>query len=130
MTIGRNNEAPAAYALTSTIKRLLDHLTEADLFSAKDLDSMFHTLEHLSDIVHNTPLTEESAPWLETLIARRIERCRASLMKLQNKLEDIAEPLRPTGERLVSILRQMAMINTKSKVCQRSICSWLICKAR
>ncbi|KAI0913855.1 hypothetical protein F4823DRAFT_558685 [Ustulina deusta] len=114
MTIGRNNEAPAAYALTSTIKRLLDHLTEADLFSAKDLESMSHTLEHLSEIIHNNPTTE-STPWLETLIANRIERCRASLTKLQKKVEDIAEPLRPTAERLVSILRQMAMINTKTK---------------
>ncbi|KAI0389600.1 hypothetical protein F5Y17DRAFT_114120 [Xylariaceae sp. FL0594] len=115
MTIGRNNEAPAAYALTSTIKRLLDHLTEADLFSAKDLDSMSHTLEHLSEIIHNTPPTEKPDPWLETLIARRIERCRASLTKLQEKLQDIAEPLRPVGEKMVSILRQMAMITTKSK---------------
>ncbi|KAI1283933.1 hypothetical protein F5Y07DRAFT_348110 [Xylaria sp. FL0933] len=114
MTIGRNNEAPAAYALTSTIKRLLDHLTEADLFSAKDLESMSHTLEHLSEIVHNSS-TNESTPWLEDLIASRIERCRASLTKLQKKVEDIAEPLRPTAETLVSILRQMAMINTKSK---------------
>ncbi|KAI3326038.1 hypothetical protein HD806DRAFT_431140 [Xylariaceae sp. AK1471] len=114
MTIGRNNEAPAAYALTSTIKRLLDHLTEADLFSAKDLDSMSHTLEHLTQIIHNTP-TADPEPWLETLIASRIERCRASLSKLQKKLEDIAEPLRLTIERLVSILRQMAVINTKSK---------------
>ncbi|KAH8159503.1 hypothetical protein CIB48_g8742 [Xylaria polymorpha] len=96
MTIGRNNEAPAAYALTSTIKRLLDHLTEADLFSAKDLESMSHTLEHLSEIIHNTSTTE-SEPWLETLIASRIERCRASLTKLQKKVEDIAEPLRSTG---------------------------------
>lgn len=115
MTIGRNNEAPAAYSLTSTIKRLLDHLTEADLFSAKDLESMSHTLEHLSEIVHDQHSTE-SNPWLETLIASRIERCRASLAKLQKKIEDIAEPLRPTAEKLVSILRQMAMINTKSKV--------------
>ncbi|KAJ2997090.1 hypothetical protein NUW58_g764 [Xylaria curta] len=115
---GRNNEAPAAYALTSTIKRLLDHLTEADLFSAKDLESMSHTLEHLSKIIHNTSDTEsepESAPWLEALIAGRIERCRVSLAKLQKKVENIAEPLRPTGERLVSILRQMAIINTRSK---------------
>ncbi|KAI1365748.1 hypothetical protein F5Y08DRAFT_327796 [Xylaria arbuscula] len=114
MTIGRNNEAPAAYSLTSTIKRLLDHLTEADLFSAKDLESMSHTLKHLSEIVHDSHSTE-SNPWLETLIASRIERCRASLTKLQKKVEDIAEPLRPTAEKLVSILRQMAMINTKSK---------------
>ncbi|KAI0474403.1 hypothetical protein F4859DRAFT_90999 [Xylaria cf. heliscus] len=120
MTIGRNNEAPAAYALTSTIKRLLDHLTEADLFSAKDLDSMSHTLKHLSEIIHNTSTTE-TEPWLETLIASRIERCRASLTKLQKKVEDIAEPLRSTTERLVSILRQMAVVNTKSKFSPKDI---------
>ncbi|KAI0554566.1 hypothetical protein F4679DRAFT_526584 [Xylaria curta] len=120
MTIGRNNEAPAAYSLTSTIKRLLDHLTEADLFSAKDLDSMSHTLDHLSKIIHNTP-TNESEPWLETLIASRIERCRVSLNKLQKKVEDLAEPLRSTAERLVSILRQMAVVNTKSKFSPKDI---------
>ncbi|KAI5927012.1 hypothetical protein F4810DRAFT_422714 [Camillea tinctor] len=114
MTIGRNNEAPAAYALTSTIKRLLDHLTEADLFSAKDLESMSQTLEGLSEIVHNTTATN-SAPFLETLIANRIDRCRASLAQLQQKIEDIAEPLRPTADKLVSILRQMAVANTKPK---------------
>ncbi|KAI0143985.1 hypothetical protein F4776DRAFT_675551 [Hypoxylon sp. NC0597] len=114
MTIGRNNEAPAAYALTSTIKRLLDHLTEANLFSAQDLESMSQTLEHLSDIVHNSA-SSKPAPFLEDLIAQRIERCRASLSALQKKIEDIAEPLRPTADRLVSILRQMAVINTKSK---------------
>ncbi|RYP30655.1 hypothetical protein DL767_006155 [Monosporascus sp. MG133] len=114
MTIGRNNEAPAAYALTSTIRRLLDHLTEADLFSAKDLESMSHTLDHLSEIVHNAS-NNKSAPFLETLLANRISRCRASLNNLQQKLEEIAEPLRPTAEKLVSILRQMAGINTRSK---------------
>ncbi|RYP78395.1 hypothetical protein DL771_000580 [Monosporascus sp. 5C6A] len=114
MTIGRNNEAPAAYALTSTIRRLLDHLTEADLFSAKDLESMSHTLDHLSEIVHNAS-SNKSAPFLETLLANRISRCRASLNSLQQKLEEIAEPLRPTAEKLVSILRQMAGINTRSK---------------
>ncbi|KAI0153192.1 hypothetical protein GGR57DRAFT_148374 [Xylariaceae sp. FL1272] len=114
MTIGRNNEAPAAYALTSTIKRLLDHLSEANLFSAKDLDSMSHTLERLSGIIQNAPPTE-SEPFLRDLIRNRIERCRASLSKLQKKVDDIAEPLRPTTEKLVSILRQLAIVNTKSK---------------
>lgn len=114
MTIGRNNEAPAAYALTSTIIRLLDHLTEANLFSAKDLESMDHTLNRLSKIVNN-PAANESAPYLENLLAKRIERCRSSVTKLQNICDSVAEPLRPTGETLVSILRQMAVCNTKSK---------------
>ncbi|KAI1081211.1 hypothetical protein F5B20DRAFT_78968 [Whalleya microplaca] len=114
MTIGRNNEAPAAYALTSTIKRLLDHLTESNLFSAQDLESMSQTLEHLSEILHATSNTK-SAPFLETLIANRIDRCRASLSNLQKKIEDVGEPLRPTADKLVSILRQMAVANTRSK---------------
>jgi hypothetical protein len=53
MTIGKNNEAPAAYALTSTIKRLLDHLTESKLYSAKDLDHVSQTLESLENIIQN-----------------------------------------------------------------------------
>ena len=115
MTIGRNNEAPAAYALTSTIRRLLDHLTEADLFSSKDLESMSHTLDHLSEIVHG-PSDIKSDPLVETLLANRIERCRASLDNLQKRVDDIAEPLGSTAEKLVSILRQMAVINTRTKV--------------
>lgn len=115
MTIGRNNEAPAAYALTSTIIRLLDHLSEANLFSAKDLESLKHTLNHLSGIVQNAS-GSQTAPFLETLIAKRIDRCRTTLNTLQKRIEEIDEALRPTAERLVSILRQMAVINTRSKV--------------
>ncbi len=122
MTIGRNNEAPAAYALTSTIRRLLDHLTEADVYSAKDLESMSHTLDHLSEIIHSASDTK-SAPFLETLLANRIERCRASLERLREKLEDIAEPLRSTAEKLVSMLRQMAVTNSRSKVRSKKFAS-------
>jgi hypothetical protein len=115
MTIGRNNEAPAAYALTSTIKRLLDHLTEANIFSAKDLESMSQTLERLSAIVGNAP-TPESAPYLETLISSRIDRCRESLEVLMKRLGDYAEPILATHEKLVSMMRQMATANTRSMV--------------
>jgi hypothetical protein len=115
MTIGRNNEAPAAYALTSTIKRLLDHLTEANLFSAKDLDSMSQTLERVADIVH-TNSTRTSAPFLNSLLSSRIERCHETLNNLRNRLDDFAEPILATHERLISILRQLAVINTKANV--------------
>ncbi|KAK9782878.1 hypothetical protein AB5N19_09463 [Seiridium cardinale] len=111
MTIGRNSEAPAAYALTSTIKRLLDHLTEADLFSEKDIASMGHTLERLTENMRKNP----TDIYLETLLSKRIERCQESLENLQKRLQDLAEPILATHEKLVSILRQMAAINTKSK---------------
>lgn len=114
MTIGRNNEAPASYALTSTIKRLLDHLTEADLFSEKDIASMGHTLERLTENMRKNPTDK----YLETLLSERIERCRESLENLQKRLQSYAEPILATHEKLVSILRQMAAINTKSTVCR------------
>ncbi|KAK8073675.1 hypothetical protein PG994_004574 [Apiospora phragmitis] len=114
MTIGRNNEAPAAYSLTSTIKRLLDHLDEANLFSAKDLASIEHTLERLSKIVNDTK-TKEPAPFLEALLSSRIDRCRETLDVLKQRLKEYDEAIIPTHERLVSILRQMAAINTKPK---------------
>lgn len=119
MTIGRNNEAPAAYALTSTIRRLLDHLAEADLYTAKDLGSISQTLEGLSKIVHNAA-REEPPAFLEALLSRRITRCRESLDGLKKSLENIAEPLIPVQEKLVSILRQLAVVNTKPKAGPRS----------
>ncbi|KAK8099180.1 uncharacterized protein PG998_012421 [Apiospora kogelbergensis] len=114
MTIGRNNEAPAAYSLTSTIKRLLDHLDEANLFSAKDLASIEHTLERLDTIVNNTK-TKEPAPFLEAHLASRIDRCRETLCALKQRLKEYDEAIIPSHEKLVSILRQMAAINTKPK---------------
>ena len=38
MTIGRNNEAPALYSMTSNITRLCDHLKEAAFYSPQPCD--------------------------------------------------------------------------------------------
>ncbi len=123
MTIGRTSEAPAAYALTSTIKRLLDHLTEANLFSGKDLESMSHTLEKLSDIMKNAK--SPHSPYLVELLAHRVELCRASLQNLQKKLDRLGGPLPAVHEKLISILRSMSLTNTKSRVgFFFSLCVW------
>ena len=120
LTIGRNNEAPAAYSLTSTIKRLLDHLIEADLYSAKDLESIGTTLERLSSSVEQaadgTTGGQRHSPVVVTLVAKRVELCQSLLKKLQERLKRLGEPLLDTHEKLVSILRCIALANTKSKV--------------
>ena len=114
MTIGRTSEAPAAYALTSTIKRLLDHLTEANLFSAKDLESMSQTLDKLFETVK----TAEShhSPYLVELLEHRLDLCKTSLANLQTKLDRLGDPLPAIHEKLISILRSMSLANTRSRV--------------
>jgi hypothetical protein len=119
LTIGRNNEAPATYSLTSTIKRLLDHLTEVDLYSAKDLESIGATLDKLSRSISqasdgNGPDAKHS-PILLTLLSNRIGLCQASLYNLQVRLERIGEPLLPVHEKMISILRSISAANTKAK---------------
>jgi hypothetical protein len=114
MTIGRNNEAPAAYALTSTIKRLLDHLTEVDLYSAKDLTHVSHTLDNLREIVKNA--SPQYSPKLITLLSHRLDNCQASLLNLQNKLGRLDQDLQVIHEKLISILRSISLANTKTKV--------------
>ncbi|KAL2158210.1 hypothetical protein VTH06DRAFT_4530 [Thermothelomyces fergusii] len=113
MTIGRTSEVPAAYALTSTVKRLLDHLTEASLFSSKDLASISSTLNRLEGIL----ASDESrhSPYLVELLAQRRARCKAMIAKLREQLERLDEPVQVVWEQLVSILRSMSLANTKSK---------------
>ncbi|KAF4994787.1 hypothetical protein FDECE_12992 [Fusarium decemcellulare] len=119
LTIGRNNEAPATYALTSTIKRLLDHLVEADLYSAKDLGSIKTTLEDLCKSIHDAANDESPdkrhPPYMLTLLENRVELCNTTLAKLQKRLERVPESLLGTHEKLVSILRSISLANTKSK---------------
>ncbi|KAI9729905.1 MAG: hypothetical protein M1818_008345 [Claussenomyces sp. TS43310] len=113
MTIGKNNEAPAAYALTSTIKRLLDHLTEAALYSAKDLDHIAHTLRNLREIISNAD--GKYAPKLVTLLSNRANVCSELCYGLQQQLQRLDPSLADINERLISILRCISLKNTKAK---------------
>lgn len=113
MTIGRNNEAPAAYALTSTIKRLLDHLIEVDLYSEKDLTHISHTLEKLRHIVKSADDTYSAK--LVTLLSNRIELCQISLSHLQSRLNRLGGELPTIHEKLISILRSISLANTRTK---------------
>jgi hypothetical protein len=114
MTIGRNNEAPAAYALTSTIKRLLEHLTQVELYSAKDLDHVTHTLANLRRVVENAE--PAYPPTLTTLLSNRLDVCQALLDNLVHRLERLKGDLPKLHEKLVSILRSISLANTRAKV--------------
>lgn len=112
MTIGRNNEAPAVYALTSTIRRLLDHLTESTLYSSKDLDHISSTLGNLRRIIGNAHSHSEK---LVTIISQRLAICSEMCNGLQQELHRLDSNLAKTREKLISILRSISLANTKSK---------------
>ncbi|OMP83280.1 UPF0662 protein [Diplodia seriata] len=113
MAIGKNHEAPATYSAVSTMKRLLDHLYEAAFFSPKDLDSIEHRLHEYRASVERGK--ETYSPHLITLLEARMDVCQELLGKLQHTLEKLSSELRPTYEKLVSLLRSLSACNTRSK---------------
>lgn len=112
MTTGRNNEAPAVYALLSTIKRLLNHLIEADLYSNKDLVHISVTLDRLREVVKKAH--ESYSEKLTALLTSRIDYCQSSLTKLRIRLAKIHEDLNPVYENLICISRLISSANTRT----------------
>ncbi|KAG0652120.1 hypothetical protein D0Z07_0985 [Hyphodiscus hymeniophilus] len=115
MTIGKNNEAPAAYALTSTIKKLLEHLLEVDLYSSKDLEHITHTLERLRGIVKKSQTDSSYSPKLVTLLSSRLDVCQDLLDQLLGRLGRLTHELPGLHEKLISILRSISLANTRTK---------------
>ncbi|KAI4268731.1 MAG: hypothetical protein LQ337_007689 [Flavoplaca oasis] len=113
LTIGRNNEAPAVYSMTSTIRRLLDHLKEAAFYSPKDLESAGYALDSMQETLKRGE--ESHSPHLLKLLRHRLDTCRQLLSDLQSSLADLSPELTPIYERLVSILRSISAANTRQK---------------
>lgn len=114
MAIGRNNEAPALYSMTSNITRLCEHLKEAAFYSTKDLTGIEATLNKMEKTLNNGE--DKYSPYLLTRTKIRIEICKALIKDLREYLTTLDPVTQPTWEKLVSILRAIAALNTRSKV--------------
>lgn len=119
MAIGRNNEAPALYSMTSNIARLCDHLKEAAFYSTKDLDSLNQTIGRMKKTLEKD--ADKYSPYLLTRIKIRIELCEKMLEELGQLLSSLTPDMTPIWEQLVSILRAVASLNTHSRYSQKDL---------
>jgi len=119
MAVGRNTEAPALYSMTSNIIRLCDHLKEAAFYSTRDLESIEKTLSNMRRTLGRNE--EKYSPILLTRIRHRIEACEKLLNELRDFLSTLSPQMVPTWEKLVSILRAVAALNTRSKYSQKDL---------
>lgn len=120
LTIGKKHEAPAVYSFVSTVNRLLDHLKEAAFFSAKDIESIDQRLHDCRDYVNRG--RESYDPAMTTVLEARLDICEQRLEQCKAMLSQLTPEWAPTYEKLVSILRSLSSLNTRSKVCS---CSYI-----
>lgn len=119
MAIGRNGEAPALYSMTSNIARLCDHLKEAAFYSTKDLDSLQHTIDRMRKTLDKD--AEKYSPYLLERINIRIALCEKLLQELRDFLKTLSPEMVPKWETLVSLLRAVAALNTRSQYRQKDL---------
>ena len=113
MTIGRNAEAPASYAMSSTMTRLLEHLRQVGVYSAKDLESIGQRIGVMRENLQRCG--DKYSPQLITLLSNRLDANQAVLTELKEKIPTLCDTMSPIYERLVSILRSQAAANTRCK---------------
>ena len=75
-------------------------------------------VQDLRDTVAQGRDKQSHSPHLLTLIENRLDACEATLKELQQVIAPIAPELSSTYEKLVSILRSLAMCNTRHRVSQ------------
>ncbi len=75
---------------------------------------MGQTLDKMEETVERGKITY--SPHLVTLLEARMQTCKNQLADLQEYLKKITPELVPTWEKLVSLLRSAAALNTRSKV--------------
>ncbi|KIV79389.1 hypothetical protein PV11_06952 [Exophiala sideris] len=119
MAVGRNHEAPALYAMTGNIMRLCHHLKEASFYSKKDLHSLEETLNKMESSMRNGK--DVYSEHLLRRIQYRLEICQRMLKELNDFLSTLSPEMVPTWEKLVSILRAIAALNTRSKFSQNDL---------
>lgn len=113
MAIGKNNDAPAIYSTVSSIKRLLDHLQEAAFYSSKDLAAMEQELKkHYSTL---KKCQDDYDPELIELIERRMKVCYDTIVHMRKVIDHLTPELQEDWEKLVSILRRLSNLNTRSR---------------
>ena len=111
MTIGRNNEAPASFAMSSTMKRLLMHLREVGIYSYKDLESICKRIQVMRENLQRGK--ETYSPDLITLLSNRLDANEVILSELKDKIPHLCDVTSPMYEKLVSIMRSQAAANTR-----------------
>jgi hypothetical protein len=101
------------YSMVSTIKRILDHLTQALFYSNKDLEDIGRNLKKFRETIEQQK--ELNDPHIVELIQKRIDICEIQLVQLRGFLSKLTPDLEPTYDKLVSILRSLSACNVKSK---------------
>lgn len=119
LTVGRNHEPPAAFAILLIIERLIAHLNESGNFSAKDVQPIEAALTELQENI--TQGKNQHPSIIINGLEFRIHECYDKMKPLKQKLSQISPELAPLHERLVSIRRSIRRCESKTQFPTREV---------
>ncbi|KAF8317124.1 hypothetical protein DL93DRAFT_2134531 [Clavulina sp. PMI_390] len=115
LRIGKGREAPATYSQIASIRQLLDHMNESNVFSEPDLRSFSARIDQLRTLIREDTASGKHPEAISRLLEYKLNVCEKIVDSMHEALSELAEELVPIHQRLVHLRRQLVMLGTKPK---------------
>ncbi|KAJ7648576.1 hypothetical protein DFH06DRAFT_1209094 [Mycena polygramma] len=110
LTIGKTRDTPAIYSQIASMRQILRHMDESNVYNESDLLPFRRRLGDLRQIVQHEG---KHANALTKLLERLLNECDAIVRSLEESLSVLSVELIPIHERLVTIRRQLVALAAK-----------------
>lgn len=115
LTVGRNRECPAIFSQIASMKQLLDHMSEASVYTEADLQPFTQRIKELHEIIKKDERENKHPLQLTKLMMRKLEGCQQVLSKIESSLSVLSVELLPIHQKLVQIRRELLILAANPK---------------
>ncbi|KAJ3549614.1 hypothetical protein NMY22_g811 [Coprinellus aureogranulatus] len=113
LTIGKTKDTPAAYSQIASMRQILDHMNESNVYNESDLKPFQKRLAELRDIVSRDAEAGKHPKALTKLLERQLNECDMIVKQLLDSLSVLSPELVPVHQKLISIRRQLVALAAK-----------------
>ncbi|KAJ2914660.1 hypothetical protein MD484_g5763, partial [Candolleomyces efflorescens] len=113
LTIGKTKDTPAVYSQIASMRQILNHMNESNVYNESDLVPFRKRLTELRDIISRDAEAGKHPKALTKLLERQLNECDAIVKQLFDSLSILSPELVPVHQKLITIRRQLATLAAK-----------------
>lgn len=104
ITVGLTKTAPATYSSLSTVQRLLEHLSEAKVYTHHELKPIKERLDEIKEIINNGSIVDKEE---DLLLKKKLQECVDEYQFVESNVQDVDPSLQSLFDKLVSIRKKI-----------------------
>ncbi|KAE9399924.1 hypothetical protein BT96DRAFT_965514 [Gymnopus androsaceus JB14] len=113
LTIGKTRDAPATYSQIASMRQILNHMNESNVYNEADLAPFRRRISDLRQILQRQSGDSKHPEAIVKLLERQLNKCDSIVRELEESLSVISVELVPVHEKLVTIRRKLVALAAK-----------------